>query len=315
MKKLILVQLMLASGIIQAADSTYIYRMERTALQADSSPTNGNGGDNGNGTPTVPTAPPTCGANFGECEDGNSTGYTSNIGANTVSWNCNNIVGSTPCSIPATLGINGECGSSNGQLFELTPTDNLCNTNYGTSSVTLFTGQNYLWECTGEPGTQTKSTGITSQCNAFKELTCTNGQVLAEFFNNTDLTGSPVTTKYPTSINYNWGYGAESGVNGDGFSLRITGYFEAPATGNYIFRVNSDDGVRLRFNGNLVINDWNTHGSTDNDSTIISLSAGAKYQFILEYFDLSGPANLNMRYSFNGGAFNSIPASRLNNCN
>lgn len=314
MKKLILVQLMLASGIIQAADSTYIYRMERTALQADSNPTNGNG-NNGNVTPPVPTAPPTCGANFGECVDGNSTGYTSNIGANTVSWNCNNIVGTTPCSIPATLGGEGECGASHLELFQSTPTENLCNTNFGTSSVTLFSGQTYLWTCTGETGTQTKSTGNTTECQAFKELTCNNGQVLAEFFNNNDLSGSPVATKYPSTINYNWGYGAESGVNGDGFSLRITGYFEAPATGNYVFRVNSDDGVRLKFNGNLVINDWTVRGSKDNDSTTISLTAGSKYQFILEYFDLSGPANLNMKYSFNGSSFALLPSSRLNNCN
>src|SRR3546814_1559722 len=51
-----------------------------------------------------------------------------------------------------------------------------------------------------------------------------------------------------------WGNGSPSaGVGSDSFAVRWEGFVEAPTTGNYTFWTQSDDGVRLWVNGNLVI--------------------------------------------------------------
>lgn len=73
-----------------------------------------------------------CDLNYGNCVLGNSN-YTSTIGATTVTWNCTNEISTKTCSKPATIGISGACGSSNGAVTTIEPISNLCNS--GVASV------------------------------------------------------------------------------------------------------------------------------------------------------------------------------------
>jgi len=45
-------------------------------------------------------------------------------------------------------------------------------------------------------------------------------------------------------------------VSGDNFSIRWTGWLKPPLPGKYVIKTSSDDGIRVRINGNLVIDHW-----------------------------------------------------------
>ncbi|MBK8027798.1 MAG: hypothetical protein IPK19_42075 [Chloroflexi bacterium] len=77
----------------------------------------------------------------------------------------------------------------------------------------------------------------------------------AQYFNNTDLSGSPVLSEALASgINFNWGSSSPRPgvVNDDNFSARYSSVqlFNA---GTYEFIVSSDDGVRVFIDGVLVL--------------------------------------------------------------
>ncbi len=82
----------------------------------------------------------------------------------------------------------------------------------------------------------------------------------AEYFNNKNLSGTPLSTRNEQVIDYNWGYGSPvpNVINVDTFSARWTGSFNM-AAGRYRFTATSDDGIRVYVNNQLVINNWTDH--------------------------------------------------------
>lgn len=72
-------------------------------------------------------------------------------------------------------------------------------------------------------------------------------------------------------------------------SMRWTGYIAPNITGVYKIGVNSDDGIRLWLNGELVVDEWHNRGMTT-DQVDIRMEAGKKYAIKLEYFDNGGDA-------------------------
>lgn len=126
----------------------------------------------------------------------------------------------------------------------------------------------------------------------------------ANYYNNKTLSDSPALTVNNDTAEHSWGDDRPgAGVEADNFSARFIGTFTAPETGNYVFRTNSDDGVRLWVdttgtstfsNGNRVINNWTDHGPTDNDSGTISLIAGQSFSVRIDYYEGSGGATLRL---------------------
>ncbi|MHA7943833.1 glycoside hydrolase family 3 protein [Formosa sp. 3Alg 14/1] len=72
-------------------------------------------------------------------------------------------------------------------------------------------------------------------------------------------------------------------------SIRWTGYITPNFSGTYKIGVNSDDGVRLWLNNELVVDAWHNRGMTT-DQVEIAMEAGKKYAIKLEYFDNGGDA-------------------------
>ncbi|MDE5417378.1 glycoside hydrolase family 3 C-terminal domain-containing protein [Labilibaculum sp. DW002] len=72
-------------------------------------------------------------------------------------------------------------------------------------------------------------------------------------------------------------------------SIRWTGYIAPNITGDYKIGVNSDDGIRLWLNDELVVDEWHNRGTTT-DQVDIKMEAGKKYAIKLEYFDNGGDA-------------------------
>ncbi len=97
--------------------------------------------------------------------------------------------------------------------------------------------------------------------------------LLAAYFNNTTLSGTPVLTRQE-AIDFNWKKSPGGSVSVSNFSVRWVGSLLPPATGTYSLRTQSDDAVRVWLNGALVIDNWTSHGLTNNTAANVNLAPG-----------------------------------------
>jgi hypothetical protein len=126
---------------------------------------------------------------------------------------------------------------------------------------------------------RTRSSGPTS---------CADGQFLAEYFNNRNLSGSPTLRRCEASINADWGTGGPgNGVGNDNFSVRWAGNFWFDQ-GLYRFATRTDDGVRLWVDSQALVNEWRDMGATvfTRDRT---MTAGM-HAVRMEYYENGGGA-------------------------
>ena len=108
----------------------------------------------------------------------------------------------------------------------------------------------------------------------------------AEYYTNPNLQGAPALVRNEGSINYNWGgQSPAQGIPGENFSVRWTrqAYFEG---GDYLFRTQADDGVRIWLNNDLIIDYWRDGVSPALEAKR-NLSTGT-YQLRVEYYQRSG---------------------------
>lgn len=123
---------------------------------------------------------------------------------------------------------------------------------------------------------------------------------------------SLVFTRVDPTVDFIWGFESPgTGVAADGFSVRWTGYVQAPVSGTYRFYTVSNDGVRLWVNGKRLINNWTVHGTTTNTSTGISLRAGVKYPVRMDFFENTGWGQAQLLWSYSGQSKTVIPQSQL----
>lgn len=86
--------------------------------------------------------------------------------------------------------------------------------------------------------------GIVGPSNAFK----------AEIYDNDDLTNLKVV-QIDKEINFQGGAPAE-GVDSKSFSIRWTGKWRFEKSGEYIFNISVDDGIKIWIDGQLVLDRW-----------------------------------------------------------
>jgi mannan endo-1,4-beta-mannosidase len=134
--------------------------------------------------------------------------------------------------------------------------------------------------------------------------------VHAQYFRGMELAGAPVVTRTEDSIDHNWGNGEVAGGLSDGVSARWTTDFEAPLTEAFQLITTSDDGVRLWLDGRRIIDNWTTHGSTDDVATV-HLVAGQFYHLRMEWFDNTGGAVARLSWQSPSIARQPIPAGIL----
>ncbi|MBE9118829.1 hypothetical protein IQ249_23345 [Lusitaniella coriacea LEGE 07157] len=102
-----------------------------------------------------------------------------------------------------------------------------------------------------------------------------------EYFDNDDFTELKVT-RTDAAIDFDWGGGSpDPSIEVDTFTTRWTGEIEPLYGEDYTFHTESDDGVKLWVNGQLMIDGWN--GGGNRNSSPITLEAGEKYDIKLEY--------------------------------
>ncbi|WP_297635843.1 PA14 domain-containing protein [Caldilinea sp.] len=114
-----------------------------------------------------------------------------------------------------------------------------------------------------------------------------------EYFANRDLSGSPVLVRQDNDINFNWRDGSPDPlVPADDFSVRWTNTLRLDA-GRYRFITETDDGVRLYINDQLVIDRWRTQPRT-RYTYETTLGAG-EHRIRMEYFEATGQAFARLR--------------------
>jgi glucose/arabinose dehydrogenase len=111
---------------------------------------------------------------------------------------------------------------------------------------------------------------------------------VAEYFDNRTLAGAPAVIRDEADIDFDWGAGSPGAPLGvDDFSARWTRTAEYE-TGTYRFTATSDDGIRVLFDGVVVIDGWFDHGATT-FSVDVPVSAG-QHTIVVEYYEAGGDA-------------------------
>ncbi|MDX1415511.1 MAG: PA14 domain-containing protein [Candidatus Promineifilaceae bacterium] len=113
-----------------------------------------------------------------------------------------------------------------------------------------------------------------------------------EYFSNKDLVYPPALVRDDNTINFDWGAGSPwPGIPNDRFSVRWTRATPMDA-GVYRFTILTDDGVRLRVNNQLLIDQWH-----DNQSATFTADVsipGGVVPIQLDYFENQGAALVSL---------------------
>ncbi|MDZ4766586.1 MAG: SH3 domain-containing protein [Chloroflexota bacterium] len=118
------------------------------------------------------------------------------------------------------------------------------------------------------------------------------GSWVAQYYNNTSLSGDPAAILSVSSPSNDWGLNAPlPSLPVDNFSVRWTGTFALP-NGNYQISLRADDGVRLFVNGVLLINQFG--GATGQTYTANFTNSGSA-TIVIEYVEFVGNAFIDYR--------------------
>ena len=140
-------------------------------------------------------------------------------------------------------------------------------------------------------------------------LAVVNG-LTGTYFNNANLTAQALQ-RVDATVNFDWGSRSPAAsIDPETFSVRWTGFVKPAYSEEYTFYAKVDDGVRVWVNDKLIIDKWYTH-STQEFSGKISLTGGQKYAIRVDYFENTGVAGIELRWSSKSQAKQIIPTSRL----
>lgn len=128
----------------------------------------------------------------------------------------------------------------------------------------------------------------------FADKACTTKGLRAEYFNNTHLSGEPLTRKTDPSINFRWTlFGPVAGLNNQFYSCRWTGFFRAPVSGQVQFGLSGDGGYRLYIDDRLIVDRWAKLGF-ETVTVPIKLQQEKAYAIRIEYYQTTGNATLRL---------------------
>ena len=122
--------------------------------------------------------------------------------------------------------------------------------------------------------------------------------LFAEYFANTDFTGTPQTRTDP-KINFNWGTQAPRLTNNETqFSIRWRGIIEPEESGMYSLYAASDSQMNVWLDNQLLIRHRSLSGSAESASTPLFLEAGQSYALQVDYtHSNNGSAQTNLSWS------------------
>lgn len=121
----------------------------------------------------------------------------------------------------------------------------------------------------------------------------------------------PIIDRVDAQLDFDWGAGAPGeGHGADRFSARWTGHLVATHDGSHTIISETDDGVRVWVDDQLIIDDWHGHFVTRNEA-VIDLSAGVQVPIRVEYFELDLDSSARLLWSSPNLAEEVIPEAQL----
>ncbi|MGY0036403.1 glycoside hydrolase family 3 C-terminal domain-containing protein [Pedobacter sp. NJ-S-72] len=119
--------------------------------------------------------------------------------------------------------------------------------------------------------------------------------IQVEYYNNTRLEGSVVYNTVMHGIDFSLAEGQSPapGVANTNYSMRFSTTLHADANQEITFRLEGDDGYRLRVNDSLVINEWG--GSSGYRNFNLKTLKDKTYKIVLEYWQGNGNATMRMK--------------------
>jgi beta-glucosidase len=194
-------------------------------------------------------------------------------------------------------------------------------TGFGSSFLEAIRSVSELSGIQGQAGPNIKvvfiNAGSPDPATATWEFLTTGGisevGLQGQYFNSNDLSGSAALTRIDPELNFDWtqtgAIPAEiSAANQASFSAQWTGRMRPNFTGDHLFKVRADGGVRLYVNSQLLIDTFLSpmpppfYGTTIPTFAKIYLQAGQAYDVKLEYRRASG-------FPGNSGALNGVQFS------
>ncbi len=146
---------------------------------------------------------------------------------------------------------------------------------------------------------------------SFREPIGSGTGLTGGYFQGADLTGHRLDRVDPTiDFSWPWWTSPAPAITAGSYSERWTGRVQAGFTERYTFTTRSDDGVRLRIDGRLLVDHWNGHGATD-DSASIGLVAGRWYDLALEHYEGGWGAEIRLSWSSPSQPLEIVPQYRL----
>lgn len=199
------------------------------------------------------------------------------------------------------------------------PTGKLIGTATTPNTVTWATYKTITCPVTNVKGLQNiyfvyKGTGYVCNVNNFQFVEAattgeTNG-LLGSYYNGTTL-GTPVAERIDSCVNFDWAeFSPAAAVNVNMFSARWTGKIQPLYSETYTFYIASDNGRRVWVNNQLLVDKWTNDVGITYSGTI-DLVAGQKYDIKVEYYDLSGTANIKLEWKSAQQVREVIPYTQL----
>ncbi len=115
---------------------------------------------------------------------------------------------------------------------------------------------------------------------------------IGEYYGNNNLAQPPTYVQQDNSINFNWFQGSPSALPSDNFSIRWYRNYGFGDAGTFRFVVTTDDGVRIRVDDELILDEWHTVDSPQTYTVNRQLS-GTK-RVTVEYFEGTGNAQIQL---------------------
>lgn len=116
------------------------------------------------------------------------------------------------------------------------------------------------------------------------------------YYNNTSMSGKPVTTvtlTEPVKLSNGGNTVFAPGVNLENFSARLDGTFIPTRDETLIFNISGDDKIRLLVNGDTIVDIWKVRHRIQNGQKELTVKAGQHYRIQIDYVQESGYGALN----------------------
>ena len=154
----------------------------------------------------------------------------------------------------------------------------------------------------------------------------------AEYFTNTDLSGSPVVSRIDPAIDFAWNNFANGTwdhtnpfgpapeytwdqtdlIHFNYFSAQWTGKIKAPVNGPVTFYITADDRVDLQIDGQTLASywDWDNYPTTTRSGSI-TLAASEKYDIAIKYAQALSTAKVKLEWEAPGLPRQVVPTAFL----